>query len=145
MSNNTASITIPVKTFNALSTGSLCEIDTMTLAAGSDPRVAIDPVANKIVVTGNGSASSPGLDLVFAVTVDGAGGGSYNIAGIVFGGATQSSNVFTGQTGDNSGTVTVTDVLTTLGQWEFFVIVQKGSGGIIGLIDPPIENDVEAR
>lgn len=128
----TATITIPVQTFNELSTGLLCPIGTMTVSG--DSRVTI--VSGVIKVKPVSTNTEP---LTLAFTLSGLDN-SYNIAGVVFGGA-GSSSVFTAQAGNSSGTVSVADALGTQGNWELYVIVQKGSGGKIGVIDPPIEND----
>ena len=134
----TATITIPVTTFNLLSTGQQCVIGTMTAAAAGDPRVTINAATNTIVVKPVAGVTTA-LNLAFNLS---GLNSSYNIAGIIFTGA-NSSNIFNNQKGDGTGTVTVTDALATVGTWELIVIVQQGSGGNIGLIDPPIENDAE--
>ena len=133
MPNGTATITIPVTTFNRISSGLKCVIGTLTTTG--DTRVQISPAGGVVVkpILNDGTA----LNLVFQLS---GLGPSYNIAAVVFG-VSGNTAVFTGQTGNNTGSVTVADALATTGAWEFYVIVQQGSGGNIGLIDPPIEND----
>lgn len=146
----TATITVqPTAFYNVLSNSptdpKTCPINAMTVAAGGDERVAVVNGAVKIKINGHYDA----LSLTFALDASLLAGGAagYNLAFILFG-TPGNAGIFTNKYGNTTSSIVVTVVLGTaaapnLGNWEFFIGIQKGAGaaGQVGIIDPPIEND----
>lgn len=153
MAQGSASITIqPTAFYNVLSNSATnpktCPINAMTVAAGGDTRVTIPTTGtSRIQIKVGGDYSALALTFNLDASLLAGGAPSYNLAFILFG-SPGNAGIFTNTYGNTTSSITISDVLGSatapnLGNWEFFVGIQKGAGsaGQVGIIDPPIEND----